>query len=200
MAAPRRRVARVWWRAPVLRRASRRRAELLLLAAALAALVVGSGAGLAVRAVGSADGGAPAHLTTLGPVSLDLPAALGPWSTVTDAEAQDLLDRTALGRVEINGIWGALAPGSLVVTVLTAQAGTHGGVDQFRESVPTQDPAEWSGGREHASGAQVRAGVREMVLVTEAGDGDLVILSVSGPPDAFASGALTEVFRSARVE
>lgn len=199
MAAPRRRVARAWWRAPVLRRASRRRAEVLLLVAALGAVALGSGAGLAVRTLG-ADDPSPGLQTVLGPVSLPLPAELGPWTTVTDAQAAELLDGATLGPVDITGVWGALAPGDLVVTVLGVAAGSHGGVDQFRASVPSAEQVEWSGRAVHAAGAQVTAGTRELVLVAEASDGDLVILSVSGPVRAFSSGALDAAFRAARVD
>lgn len=182
----------------MLRRASRRRAELALVVVALVALVLGSGAGAAVRAV-TADDAPPVvgERVELGPVALVLPAALGPWDVVSEAEAADL--RPGTGALVVDGVWGALAPGSVVVTVLRVAEGDHGGLGQVEGSVPRDEPAVWAGGREHAAGATQADGERELVLVVETGDGDLVILSVCGPVAAFGSGELAEAFRTARV-
>lgn len=187
----------------MLRRAPRRRAELLLGLTAAAALVLGTGAGAAVQALtaDAAQGGTTAtgsRPTELGPVTIALPDDLGPWTPTSAAAAAELRESWS-GAVEIDGVWGSLAPGSVVVTVLTAQAGSHGGVAQFEGSVPDADEALWAGDREHASGGRTVEDLRELVLVVESGDGDLVVLSVSGPLDAFASGSLEDAFRTAQV-
>lgn len=213
MAASPRRVVRAWWRAPAFRRASRRRADVLLVLTTVAALLLGSGAGALVRAAGVPGGpggttvaGSDGTAVDLGPVTLDLPGSLGPWSTRVPTAgsagpggsvAEASVD---VPGVEVDGVWGALAPGGLVVTVLTVRAGTHGGVEQYGASVPTDAEARWSGGREHASGSGTRDGVREDVLVVEASDGALVVLSVAGPTEAFASGELAAAFAAARVD
>ena len=131
-------------------------------------------------------------------MTIDLPDDVGPWVPAADAAAAQLRESWA-GPVGIDGVWGVLAPGSVVVTVLTAQVGSHGGVAQFEGSVPGEDDTLWSGDREHASGSRLVDGLRELVLVVEAADGDLVVLAVSGPRDAFASGSLEKAFRTARV-
>lgn len=202
MAPPRRRSTRAWWRTPVLRSAPRRRVELALAATTAVALGLGTGAGAAVEALttdaGTSDAPPVAGTATeLGPVTITLPDELGPWTPASDAAAAEL--RAAwTGAVELDGVWGVLAPGSVVVTVLTAEAGSHGGVAQFEDSVPAGE-AVWSGDREHASGSRTVDDLRELVLVVEAEGGDLVVLSVSGPRSAFASGSLAEAFRTARI-
>lgn len=201
MAAPRRRTVQRWWRAPVLGRVPRRRVQLVLALSAVAALATGVGAGVAVDMIVGESAAEPAVAgtpTELGPVTITLPSELGPWVPASDSAAAELRE-TWTGPVELDGVWGELTPSSVMVTVLTAAAGTHGGVDQFGESVP-QDPVTWSGDTAHAAGSRVADGVRELVLVTETGAGDLVILSVSGPEESFASGELTEAFRTATVE
>lgn len=180
----------------------RRRADVLLGLCAVVALVLGVGAGAAVDTLA---GEAPERVvvtgtaTAVGPVTMTLPAALGPWVPASTEAAQEVR-ASWQGPVELDGVWGVLAPGSVVVTVLTAAAGTHGGVAQVEGSVPDDEPAPWAGGREHASGTRVTGDVHELVLVTETGTGELVILSVAGPEEAFASGELAEAFRTARVE
>ena len=201
MAAPRRRTAHRWWRTPVLRRVPRRGAEVVLALAAATALALGTGAGVAVDAltVDRPDDPVLAGVATeLGPVTITLPEAQGPWVAVSD-DAVAALRESWTGPVDLVGVWGRLAPESLVVTVLTAEAGSHGGVDQFASSVPDGPAAEWADDREHASGSRVVDGVRELVLVTETSDGALVVLSVSGPQAAFGSGELAEAFRTADV-
>lgn len=202
MAAPRRRTAQRWWRVPVLGRAPRRRAELVLAASAAVALGLGVGTGAGVdRMTHRDDVGqvVDGRTTALVPVTITLPTALGPWVPASSAAVRELRE-TWTGPVELDGVWGQLTPGSVMVTVLTAEAGTHGGVDQFGRSVPQDEPAPWADGRDHASGARVLEGVRELVLVTQTSTGDLVIVSVSGPQDAFESGELVEAFRTLRVE
>ncbi|KGM15100.1 hypothetical protein N867_12050 [Actinotalea fermentans ATCC 43279 = JCM 9966 = DSM 3133] len=164
------------------------------------ALALGTGAGAAVEALAAEPAGVavPGSPVELGPVTITLPEELGPWST-TSPDAVRELRAGWTGPVELDGVWGRLAPGSVVVTVLTAEAGAHGGVEQFRASVPQDDAVDWTGGREHASGARVSGDDRELVLVTETEAGDLVVLSVSGPEDAFESGQLTQAFRTATV-
>lgn len=185
----------------MLRRAPRRRAEVVLALAAVVALALGTGAGAAVEALADdppAGPGVTGVATELGPVTITLPESLGPWVAASD-DAVAGLRASWTGPVELDGVWGRLASGSLVVTVLTAEAGSHGGVDQFADSVPDGPAADWADDREHASGSRVVDGVRELVLVTETGEGALVILSVSGPQAAFGSGELAEAFRTADV-
>lgn len=180
----------------------RRRADVLLGLCAVVALVLGVGAGAAVDTLA---GEAPERVvvtgtaTAVGPVTMTLPAALGPWVPASTEAAQEVR-ASWQGPVELDGVWGVLAPGSVVVTVLTAAAGTHGGVAQVEGSVPDDEPAPWAGRVPHASGAAEADGQREMVLVVETDDGDLVVLSVCGPVEAFDSGSLAEAFRTARVE
>lgn len=201
MAPSRRRSTRAWWRTPLLRAAPRRRAELVLALTTAVALGLGTGAAAAVAALTDADDSAGVEadgtVTELGPVEISLPDDVGPWTPASD-EAAAALRAAWAGPVDLDGVWGVLAPGSVVVTVLTAEAGSHGGVAQFEGSVPAGE-ALWSGDREHASGSRTVDDLRELVLVVEADDGDLVVLSVSGPASAFDSGTLTEAFRTAEI-
>lgn len=186
----------------MLGRAPRRRAELALALSAVVALGLGVGAGAGVDRISHHDEVEQVlvgRATELGPVTVTLPTALGPWVPASSAAASELRT-TWTGPVALDGVWGQLTPGSVMVTVLTAAAGSHGGVAQFERSVPQDEPAVWAGDREHAAGARVVDGVRELVLVTQTTAGDLVILSVSGPEDAFTSGELAEAFRTLRVE
>jgi len=163
---------------------------------ALVAIVLGSGTAAAVRGARVAEE-PEVETTSLGPVAIHLPDDAGPWRLASEEAARAIREAHA-GPVEIDGVWGALGDDGVVVTVLEAAPGTHGGIEQFRPSVP-EGEAEWSGHRAHAAGAAVVDGVRELVLVVEAPDGALVVLSVCGPEDAFASGSLAEAFRTARV-
>ena len=171
----------------------------MLLAATAFAFAVGSGVGSTVRAV-TADPPARAELTELGPVRIHLPAEAGPWTMVPAESFDAVREGDGIGGATIDGAWGAVAPGAVVVTVLAADAGTHGGVASVRESVPESDDVTWSGSEDHVAGEQVADGVRELILAAVSDSGDLVILSVSAPEDAFGSGALYEAFRTARVE
>src|SRR5665648_816055 len=92
----------------------------------------------------------------------------------------------APGGMMIDSAWGAVAPGPVVVTVFTAVAGSHGGLDSAAATIPRDEDVTWSGRAAHAIGVEVS-------------DGDLVILSVSAPVAAFDSGTLQESFRTARV-
>ena len=80
---------------------------------------------------------------------------------------------------------------------MTAEAGTHGGLTAVGASIPSVPGVDWDGAQRHVAGAVVGDGVRELLLVLEAPGGDLVIVSVSGPPEAFDSGTLQEAFRTA---
>lgn len=187
---------RRWWRTPVLCRLSRRTANLALAAAAGLAMVAGSAAGAAVQSV--TDSPQVAH-ARLGPVRIHLPDDVGPWSTVPESSFDRVRGSDDVGGAVIDGAWGAMAPGAVVVTVLTADDGTHGGVASVRDSIPESDEVTWASGRDHAAGEVVDGGVRELMLAVEC-EGDLVILSVSGPEDAFDSGSLLEAFRTALVD
>lgn len=192
MAAPRRRGARPWWRAPVLQRATRRGADVVLALSAAVALACGTGAAATVDALTTPQApsvAVPTRAAELGPVTIDLPADVGPWTRASDTAL------AALRQGEVDDAWGMVAPGSVVVTVLVT--GDHGGVAEV--DLPGEDPALWAGERAHTAGLRVTGEVRELVLVAESGDGALVVLSVSGPPEAFASGSLAEAFRTARV-
>lgn len=163
----------------------------------LVGLALGSGAGAAVHALTAEEAPPALHgrLTELGPVSIVLPADHAPWETVAEGGAAAT---AASPDTEVEGVWGALAPGSVVVTVLRLAG--PGGADLAVASVPDDEPAPWAGRVPHASGAAEADGQREMVLVVETDDGDLVVLSVCGPVEAFDSGSLAEAFRTARVE
>lgn len=132
----------------------------------------------------------------MGPMLIHLPADLGPWTTAPSDSFDAVRGSDSL---VIDGAWGAMAPGPVVVTVLTAKEGTHGGVAAIAESMPDAGDVEWDGRQDHAVGTDVADGVRELMLAVESDDGDLVILSVSGPVSAFDSGTLEEAFRTSRL-
>lgn len=181
----------------MLRRAHRRRVEALLALVAVISLGLGAGAVAAVRTIAT-PAAEPVELTDLGPVRIHLPDDAGPWVLASTEETEAIRD-AGRGPLEIDAVWGALGSRGVAVTVLSAAAGTHPGVEALRASVPSQEAAEWAGDRAHAAGAEVIDHVRELVLVVEAEDGDLVILSVCGPTTAFRSGSLVEAFRMAQL-
>lgn len=190
--------AQRWWRAPMLGGLPRRRALLAMAVAGVLALLLGSAAGAGLRA---ATHHAPrVERTAVGPLHIHLPEDLGPWTSVSASSFDSIRGSDALGGAVIDGAWGEMAPGAVLVTVLTAASGTHGGVDAVRDSIPSADGIAWDGNRDHATGQQVSGGVRELMLAVEADDGDLVIVSVSAPEEAFESGTLLEAFRTARVD
>lgn len=188
---------RRWWRTPVLPRLTRRAAAAALAGVAALGLVLGTAAGAAVRSVTQGD--VALDRTAVGPVLIHLPEDIGPWARVPSDSFDAVRASDALGGAVIGGAWGEMAPGPVVVTVLTADAGTHGGVASVRASIPAGD-VTWAGGREHAVGEVVNDGVRELMLAVESDEGDLVIVSVSGPEDAFDSGSLVAAFESLDVE
>jgi hypothetical protein len=180
-------------------RMRRRTATLVLLAVACVAFAIGSEVGSAVRAT-SNDQSEPVVLTELGPVRIHLPADIGPWTMVPSESFDVVREGAEIGGASIDGAWGAVAPGAVVVTVLSAEAGSHGGIASVRESVPTSQDVDWSGDEDHVAGEQVAQGVRELILAAVSDSGELVILSVSAPENAFRSGTLDEAFRTARVD
>jgi hypothetical protein len=190
---------RRWWRAPAMPRLRRRTATLVLLAVGCAAFGIGSEVGSAVRAL-RADRSVAVDLTELGPVRVHLPEDVGPWTMVPQESFDDVGQGDGIGGATIDGAWGAVAPGAVVVTVLSAEAGRHGGIASVRDSVPTSEEITWSGNEDHVAGMQVADGVRELILAAVSDSGDLVILSVSAPQDAFASGTLDEAFRTAQLD
>lgn len=180
------------------RRLTRGQARVLLAGAAVVAMAAGYGS--AALAVGT---GAPEELVVggsrLGPVRIDLPDELGPWEAAPAAGLDAVRSSQALGGTPVDGAWGRVAPDALVVTVLTADAGRHGGLTGVTGPFDRDSQIEWDGRRPHLAGAATAGGIRELVLVTQTDEGDLVLLSVSGPVEAFASGSLEEAFRAARV-
>lgn len=187
-----------WWRAPVLPGWPRRRTLLAMAIAGVLALLLGSAAGAGLRA---ATHHTPSvQRTAVGPLHIHLPEDLGPWTKVPASSFASIRGSDALGGAVIDGAWGEMAPGAVLVTVLRAASGTHAGVASVRDSIPAADGITWDGGRDHAAGQQVSGGVRELMLAVESGDGDLVIVSVSAPEDAFTSGTLLEAFRTSSVD
>lgn len=197
MTAPgsRRSVARRrWWWAPVLGRSTRRQARLTLVAVAAFSFALGTGA---AALVGTRDKRPPVEMTSLGPILIHLPDDLGPWSAVPGSSFDPVRGSDALRGAVIDGAWGVVAPTAVVVTVMTTKPGTHGGLTAVGASIPSVPGVQWDGAQRHVAGVVVGDGVRELLLVLEAPGGELVIVSVSGPPEAFDSGTLQEAFRAA---
>lgn len=179
-------------------RLTRGQARVVLAGAAVVAMAAGFGS--AALAVGTGDTEEPvAGGSRLGPVRIDLPDELGPWSAAPTGGLESLRGSQALSGTPVDGAWGRVAPDALVVTVLTADAGQHGGLTGVTGPFDRDSQIDWDGRRPHLAGAATTGGIRELVLVTQTDEGDLVLLSVSGPVEAFASGALEEAFRTARV-
>lgn len=182
----------------MLPRVRRRVVAPILAGLAVLALLLGAGVGAVVS--GATDPEVGPERTALGPVSIALPDDVGPWEPVPADSFDAVRASDALGDAVISGAWGEVAPGAVVVTVLTAAAGTHGGLDSVRGSVPTGE-AGWDGRRDHAVGEEVLPdGVRVLMLAVESDAGDLVIVSVSGPEEAFESGSLVAAFRDLDVD
>ena len=137
--------------------------------------------------------------TALGPVRIVLPEEVGPWSEVPTDRFEVLRHSAALGNAVIDEAWGAVTADAVVVSVLTAAAGTHDGLDAVSGPFDEAHSLGWDGAQPYRAGWQESDGVRELVLVVERGDGALVMLSVSGPVAAFASGALAAAFFGARL-
>ncbi|WP_250448437.1 hypothetical protein [Actinotalea sp. C106] len=189
-----------WWRGR-----TRSQARVVLGALALVALTAGVGAaGLISR---EPDGALRAGIgephpgsTEVGPVSLVLPEALGPWAHVPD-DRMDALRSTGAGQgMALDGAWGRVAPGGLLLTVLSVEAGSHRGVDGLAGpyEAGTVEVA-WRGSASHRTGSRAADGVREIALAVEHPDGYLLLLSVSGPQGAFMSGELQEALSTVRV-
>lgn len=138
-------------------------------------------------------------LTTLGPVSVHLPDDVGPWSVVPTGALDPLHMSDALGGAEVDGMWGAVAPGAVVVTVLTAVP-SRPGAAVGAVAVPGAGAVTWSGRHPHVAGAHDVNGMRELMLAVAGSDDLLVILSLCGPVAAFESGTLAEAFRTATVD
>lgn len=176
---------------------TRRQANLALVLVGVLSLALGGGAAAVVQSIAFAPD--EVQRTALGPVQIHLPDDVGPWSTVPGSSFDDLRAGGAPGGMMIDSAWGAVAPGLVVVTVFTAAAGSHGGLDSVAATIPRDEDVTWSGRAAHAIGVEVTDGVRDLMLAVETSDGDLVILSVSAPVAAFDSGTLQESFRTARV-
>lgn len=191
------RVLRRWWR-----RRSRLQARAGMAAVATVALLCGVGFGALVLP-GGRPGPAPTAApegTPLGPVTVVLPEDLGPWVAVPAARMEEVREAASGGGLVLDGAWGAVAPGDVVVTVMTAPAGAHAGVASVTGpfSAGRLDPP-WPGPAPHRAGVHVADGVREGVLALEAPDGHLVILSVSGPSDALDAAVAGATLRTVRV-
>lgn len=159
-------------------------------------MALGAAAGAGIR--GPAAPATEPTLTFLGPVAIHLPEDVGDWSIV-DAEAfEPIRSSQALGGARIEGAWGAVAPGGVVVTVLTAHLRLEGSGPDVLAALPNAGSATWTGREDHVASSQMVNGVRELVLVVLRGD-LLTILGVSGPDSTFSSGALEEAFRTAEV-
>ena len=187
-------VRRRWWWASVLGRSTRRQARLTLVAVAALSFALGSGA---AALVGTRDKQPLVEMTALGPILIHLPDDLGPWSAVPGSNFDPVRGSDALRGAVIDGAWGVVAPTAVVVTVMTTKAGTHGGLTAVGASIPSVPGVQWDGAQRHVAGVVVGDGVRELLLVLEVPGGELVIVSVSGPLEAFDSGTLQEAFRTA---
>lgn len=191
-----------WWRAR-----SRPQARVTMAVVAAVSLACGAGAGAVLTSgLGGADdvptagvGPALPDATLMGPLAVVLPEALGPWNEVTEPRLGAVRDAAADQGVVLDGVWGRIAPEEVVVTVLAAPSGTHGGVRSV--SGPFEGEAVdlvWRGG-EHRAGVSTDDGVVEAVLVVEAPDGHLVVLSVSGPVGALSRDEALDVLRTVRL-
>ncbi|WP_232229720.1 hypothetical protein, partial [Cellulomonas bogoriensis] len=196
-----RRVTRVW------RGLSARQAEGVLLLMATVAFVAGMALTAAVmddspQDTGRAGAGAPLPgSTALGPVSLVLPADLGPWAPVPEERLVALREGVAGDGPDLDGVWGWVAPDGVLVTVLTAAAGAHSGVDHVEGPFAPDQRIDvpWRGGARHVAGSEVVDGVRVVVLAAELQDGTLAVISVSGPDAALEPGRLREVLGTVRL-
>ncbi|MCL3863199.1 hypothetical protein [Actinotalea sp. K2] len=184
------------WRAT-----SRARAHALMGGAAVLALAAGMGTAAGVAsAVDRSEDSPPASVgTILGPFDLTLPAGLEPWEMAPSTTFDLLRETAAASGTVIDGAWGAVARGGVVVTVMTAAPGTHGGLASVVGPWESTDEVVWDGRADHVDGVSEVSGVREVMLAVELGDGTLAMLSVSGPVGSFASGELDELFRTARL-
>lgn len=169
---------------------------------ALAALLSGMGAGALVVPSGADDGAPEAGVTAtrFGPVSVELPEALAPWVPVPAARMDEVREAAEGGTLTLDGAWGAVAPDDVLVTVMTAPVGSHGGVASVTGpfDVGRLEPP-WRGDEPHRAGIHVADGVREGVLALEAPDGHLVVLSFSGPVEVLDETTVASALRSVRL-
>lgn len=203
--ARRRRPAHVGWWGRLTLRAAR------LVLAGLAVVSLGAGMATTAWLVGpGVSGGQPPEAAgsagpevpgrpgavTLGPLSILLPAGHGPWTAVSDEVFEPVRSGSASAGFAVEGAWGVLGPGGLVITVMTVAPGDHQGVVGLRgpfEGAAAVD-VPWPGPGDHVAGWQETDGVRELLLAAELRDGRLVVLSLSGPVVAFADGELADAF------
>ncbi|WP_155859425.1 hypothetical protein [Cellulomonas sp. KRMCY2] len=186
-----------WWR-----RLSLPAATVVMAAVAALALTAGIGASALVAAPAAgprAGAGDPLPgSTALGPVSIVLPRELGPWTVVPEDTFAEIRGQASTSGFTIDAVWGAVAPGDLIVTVMRSQA--HYGVESL--TGPFDDNAvdlPWNGSAPHVAGSADTDGLRELLLAVELEDGGLAVLSISGPVASFAGGELEEAFRSVRL-
>jgi hypothetical protein len=157
------------------------------------------GAGGGAEGGGGLEPGRPDRVE-LGPLSIALPAELGPWSPVSGDVFDPVRSGSSTTGLAVEGAWGVLAPGGLVVTVMTVTQGSHRGVagltGPFDGAAALDVP--WPGPGDHVAGQQVTDGMRELLLAAELDGGQLAVLSVSGPAEMFVDGALERSFATVR--
>src|SRR5699024_10324371 len=112
-----------------------------------------------------------------------------------------LRDRVSGGGLEVEEAWGAVAAGNLVVAVMTAAPGDHGGVDALAGPFEGDRAIEvpWNGPAPHVAGWQEGDGVHARLLAAELPDGRLAVLSLSGPSAAFEDGELEASLSTVRL-
>ena len=187
-----------WSRRPVLPRLGRVPAHVVFAVVGLAGLSLGIGTA-AMAGVTVAPGPEPA-MSRFGPVAIHLPDDVGPWSQVPPEDLAPLRSSSALGGAEAEGAWGAVAPEGVVLSIFTARLPEGTGPDVLA-ALPASDDVALAGRAEHVTGSRLVNGIRELMLVALDVEEDLLlIVGVSGPERAFASGTLVEAFRTLEVE
>lgn len=184
-------------RTPVLPQLSRGWAHCAVVLLGVLTMLLGAGSAALVR---PDPGPSSVAQTAVGPLNIHLPDDVGPWTVVPSDSLERLRSSDALGGAEVEQAWGAIAPGTVVLTVLTAAPRSPGAAVGALATITGEGDASWSGRAPHVVGVQEANGVRELILAVAVSDDLLVIASLSGPVTAFASGTLNEAFRTASVD
>lgn len=147
---------------------------------------------------GPAQPGAPSPGTTaVGPVTLVLPAGLEPWDAVPEERMAEFRAGADAG---LDGAWGVTGRGGVLLTVMTAPEGAHGGAAPLATPAgATAEELRWPGREPHVVAGWLAEDVREGVLVVELPDGHLLLLSLSGPADVLPADVVQEVLRTVTV-
>lgn len=161
----------------------------------MVAFTLGSGSGSLLRSM-TADAPPLGEATVIGPIAIALPPGLGPWDAVPSDRLRVVRESAALGAVDVEGVWGRLAPDALLVTVVRAD--TRDGLGSVSGPFDEERAITWAGDRPYLAGTQEAGGLCEIVLAIEDEDGGVTLLSISGPARAFRSGTLEEAVRQAR--